>query len=113
VVLLSGVACLSLASTWSIWPGVALFGFGWGASYTLTQAQVMERWRGPFLGRLTGLIVLIEGLSAGLGSFMGGWFHDAFGSYTVAYAVMTASVGLALAGSVLLTQRMARRLRLA
>ncbi|WP_404478154.1 MFS transporter [Novosphingobium sp. BL-52-GroH] len=94
--MLVGVTCLTIATPLTVWPGVALFGLGWGGSYTLTQANVMERFRGPYLGRLAGLIVLVEGLSAGIGSFMGGLLHDITGSYTQAYLVMTASVLLAI-----------------
>jgi sugar phosphate permease len=107
--MLTGLACLTIATRLTVWPGVVLFGFGWGGSYTLTQAAVMERFRGPFLGRLAGLIVLVEGLAAGIGSYMGGLFHDALNSYTAAYAVMTASVGCAIAGTFVLRGRAARR----
>jgi sugar phosphate permease len=95
--MLAGLACLTIATPLTIWPGVALFGLGWGGSYTLTQHNVMERFRGPYLGRLSGIIVLVEGIAAGLGSFAGGLLHDSTGGYTLAYLLMTASVALALA----------------
>jgi sugar phosphate permease len=101
-VMLAGLAFLTIATSLTIWPGAALFGLGWGGSYTLTQAAVMERFRGPFLGRLSGLIVLVEGIAAGLGSYAGGLFHDVSGTYTVAYAVMTVSVGVAILGTLVL-----------
>jgi sugar phosphate permease len=107
-VMLAGLVCLTIATPLTVWPGVALFGLGWGGSYTLTQAAVMERFRGPFLGRLAGLIVLVEGLAAGLGSFAGGLFFDALGSYGAAYAAMTGSVAVAIAGTLVLRGRMAR-----
>ncbi len=107
--MLAGTLCLTLALTLAggplIWPGIALFGLGWGGSYTLIQANVMERFRGPFLGRLSGLIVLVEGLFAGIGSYAAGLLHDADGSYMRAYALMTCSVVLALAGTLVLQKR--------
>jgi sugar phosphate permease len=111
--MLIGLACLTIATPVTVWPGVALFGLGWGGSYTLTQAAVMERFRGPFLGRLAGLIVLVEGLAAGLGSYMGGLFHDILGSYTAAYTVMTGSVALAIIGTLVMRGWAARRSALA
>jgi sugar phosphate permease len=103
--MLAGVALLTIAEPLTVWPGVALFGLGWGGSYTLTQANVMERFRGPYLGRLAGIVVLVEGLAAGIGSFMGGLLHDLSGTYVSAYLVMTASVALAVALTLLLRRR--------
>lgn len=95
-VMLAGLLCLTMALPVTIWPGVAMFGLGWGASYTLTQATVMEMFRGPCLGRLSGLVVLVEGIAAGLGSYVGGVVFDSSGHYVTAFAVMSVSVTIAI-----------------
>lgn len=104
-VMLGGLLCLTAGTPITIWPGIALFGLGWGASYTLTQATVMEMFQGPCLGRLSGIVVLVEGIAAGLGSYLGGWLFDSEGNYVAAFAVMSMTVSLAIMATVVLDRR--------
>lgn len=89
------------------WPYViiACLGLGWGGCYTLSQALMMQRFDGPYLARLSGITVLVEGLAAGLGSFGSGLLYDRFGSYSVSFGIMVALLVISVLSSLSLRNR--------
>jgi sugar phosphate permease len=87
-------------------PAVLLLGFGWGGSYTLTQSRVMEQFAGPWLGRLSGIAVFVEGTVSGVGTWQTGLLYDRTASYEVPFAVMNgALLAAVLASSALVFAR--------
>ena len=110
LLLLVGGLIFTLATGQALWVGVAALGLGWGGCYTLTQAIIMERFSGPWLARLSGISVFIEGTSAGLGSWFSGMLFDRSGSYTLPFLLMCGMVGVALAASIQLHRSTARSL---
>jgi sugar phosphate permease len=89
---------------------VLLLGFGWGASYTLTQSRVMEQFAGPWLGRLSGIAVFVEGSVSGLGTWQTGALYDRTGSYALPFLVMNIALVAAVLASLALVTRHARRM---
>lgn len=89
VMLLGAIAITFDAAGWPYFI-IPCLGLGWGGCYTLSQALLMQRFDGPYLARLSGITVLAEGLTAGLGSFLTGLMFDRFGNYTVSFAIMSA-----------------------
>lgn len=108
LLLLCGGLTFTFATGHALWIGVAALGLGWGGCYTLTHAIVMERFSGPWLARLSGIAVFIEGIGAGLGTWLSGLIFDATGSYTVPFLVVCGVVGMAFAASFQLTRSAGR-----
>lgn len=95
VMLVGAIAITAAGANWP-YPIIVCLGLGWGGCYTLSQAALMARFDGPYLARLSGITVLIEGTTAGLGAFVSGILFDRFGSYHIAFAVMMATIAAAL-----------------
>lgn len=99
VVMLAGAIAITIDADG--WPFVviACLGLGWGGCYTLSQALMMQRFEGPYLAQLSGITVLVEGFTAGMGSFGSGMLFDRFGSYTVAFGLMVALLMISILSS--------------
>jgi MFS family permease len=105
------VGCLFLTSAavvgpggliW-LWPGLITFGLGWGGCYSMTQVIVAERFAGLSLGKLVGFFALMEGLSAGSGSWLTGVMFDWSGSYGLPFGVCCGLLTAAILATVLTT----------
>lgn len=105
VVLLTGALVLAFGSGPIIWAGIVLLGFGWGGCYTVTQAIITELFAGPWLGRLSGMSVLVEGCAAGLGVWLTGVLHDYSGSYTGPFTFSAALVVVSIIASSIIARR--------
>ncbi|MDH7452221.1 MFS transporter [Luteimonas composti] len=103
--LLAGALVLALGSGPIIWAGIVLLGLGWGGCYTVTQSIITELFAGPWLGRLSGMSVLMEGCAAGLGVWLTGVLYDQAGSYAGPFTFSAALVVVSIAASTIIARR--------
>jgi MFS transporter, OFA family, oxalate/formate antiporter len=66
---------------------VLVFGFCFGADFTLYASNVGAIWGVEKIGTIYPLIFLAYGLSAIVGPILGGWFFDNTGSYSIALLI--------------------------
>jgi MFS family permease len=104
VILLAGGLLLASAGRESLFLAVGLLGAGWAGCFVLTQMVIAEYFAGPNLGRLTGVFILFEALSSGLGVWTAGLIFDVFGSYRSAFLLDCALIGIAIACSLFFTR---------
>lgn len=86
----------------------AVSGFGFGMRIAQLSAIPADRFSGPHLGAILGLVQAGGGLGGAVGPFLGGWLFDVTGSYGLAFG----AAALAIAGSAIaawLAARPARR----
>ncbi len=101
LVFLAGGLVMTVIGAPAVWIALGAIGLGWGGCYTLTQVMIAERFAGPSLGRLIGLIALVEGVGAGLGSWMTGILFDRTGSYVMPFTLNCALIVVAVLATVL------------
>jgi MFS family permease len=99
---------LVTASTSSFYALALVFGLSYGGVMPLYAILVREYFGERIMGTAYGAVFLVSTLGMALGSWSGGWFYDAFGSYAWLY-VGSAGIGLG-AVSIALTFRPPRRL---
>jgi MFS family permease len=108
-----GLQCLFIAGGMTLtligpsvtWPALAAIGLGWGGCYTLTQVMIAERFAGSSLGKMIGLFVMVEGVGAGLGSWLTGVIFDQTGGYFVPFCVNGALLMVAIGATILAIRR--------
>jgi MFS family permease len=103
-ILLAGVLLYIAGQGPWLWAGASLVGIGWGSCYTLTQVLIMELFAGPWLGRLSGVAVFVEGITAGASVWIAGLLFDRTGSYTVPFLLMVVGVVAAILCSTILVR---------
>ncbi|MEM7570312.1 MAG: MFS transporter [Pseudomonadota bacterium] len=74
---------------------LVVMGFGWGFNYVFVQIIIPVLFAGAYLGRIFGVIVLAEALSAAAGPALFGKSLDIFGSYQPILLVSAAMLGTA------------------
>ncbi len=84
------------ATEWTFWPSLVLFGGGWGGLYTLLQLLASDYFGVRDLGKILGTITVLDTLGGGMGPFLTGLMYDHFGSYTIPFTVIAASITVAL-----------------
>jgi len=94
-VMVIGALVLALPQANSIWAGLVLFGFGWGGLYTLLQLLAADYFGPRHLGKILGVITVLDTLGGGLGPPMIGAILDKTGSYAQAFLPVIVLVGLA------------------
>jgi MFS family permease len=96
-----GVMCVGAwllvsANAVTFWPAIVLLGAGWGGLYTLLQLLAAETFGVRDLGKILGTITVLDTFGGGMGPFLTGVMYDAFGAYTIPFAVIAGLVTLAL-----------------
>jgi MFS family permease len=82
------------ASKWMLYAFVILYGLGYGATSPICAAAAGDLFPGGSLGRILGLLTIAFGLGGASGSYIGGFFYDRLGSYTLAFVLLLASIVL-------------------
>ncbi len=79
----------------ALWGFAIVAGFSWIASAPLTSSLTAEVYGLKHMGTLAGMVTLAHQTGGALSVYMGGALYDAFGSYTVPFAI----AGSLLAGA--------------
>ena len=85
-----------------IWVGLALYGTGWGGLYTMIQLLTADLFGLLSLGKIMGVINILDTLGGGLGPVMTGYLYDLTQSYLVPFSVITCLLIVAFISSSLL-----------
>ena len=85
-----------------VWAGLALYGTGWGGLYTLIQLLTADLFGLMSLGKIMGVINILDTLGGGLGPVMTGYLYDLTQSYLVPFSVISCLLVIALISSSLL-----------
>lgn len=73
-----------------------VFGIGFSGTFTMIQLTIAELFAGPTYGRILGVYVAVDTISASAGIFTLGTMRDALGSYYRSFDLMVGLVAVAL-----------------
>jgi len=85
-------------SPWMLYAFVILHGLGSGSGGPIGAAATADLFPGNSLGRIFGMTVIGWGLGGALGAYLGGYFFDRAGSYTIPFLLVSISICLAILG---------------
>jgi hypothetical protein len=85
----------------------AVFGLGFGGSFTMIQLTVVESFGQRELGRILGVVTFVDALAAGAGPAVAGQLATSSGSYLAPFGVVTVIAFVAVL-NVLLIRPLAR-----
>ena len=113
IVLVGGVAMMLLGSLLIvssifyknpllIWIGLTLYGTGWGGLYTLIQRLVADLFGVIAIGKIMGVINIIDTIGGGLGPIITAVIYDSTQSYLLPFLVISALLVIALISSSML-----------
>jgi cyanate permease len=94
--MLLGVLGLRTMQPGWLLPSVIVIAVGWGGLFTLYNMLAVSNFGLREIGRINGLISLLEAIGAGLGSFVTGRLFDQTGSYQLAFTVLAVMVFIAV-----------------
>ncbi len=86
------------AFPWMIYAFVILFGLGHGSLPSIYAATTADLFPGNSLGRIMGTFSIAWGLGGALGPFLGGYFYDQLGSYSLPFLLVMVSISLGVLG---------------
>jgi MFS family permease len=84
------------ASLSMLWVSAVLFGFAFGGAIPLVPGILGARFGTERLATTTGIVISFMTLGAALGTYLGGFMFDLFGSYSWALALSAALAGISL-----------------
>ena len=113
IVLVGGVAMMLLGSLLIvssifyknpllIWIGLTLYGTGWGGLYTLIQLLVADLFGLTAIGKIMGVINIIDTIGGGLGPIITAVIYDSTQNYLLPFLVISALLVIALISSSML-----------
>lgn len=113
IVLVGGVAMMLLGSLLIvssifyknpllIWIGLTLYGTGWGGLYTLIQLLVADLFGLIAIGKIMGVINIIDTIGGGLGPIITAVIYDSTQNYLLPFLVISALLVIALISSSML-----------
>ena len=85
-------------SPWTLYAFVILFGLGYGSMHSILAATAADLFPGNSLGRIMGTFSMGVGLGGALGPYLGGYFYDHMGNYTLPFLLMLVSISLGVLG---------------
>ncbi len=86
------------ASPWMLYPFVIFFGLGSSSTGPIIAAATSDLFPGNSLGRIMGTFSVGWGFGGALGAYLGGYFYDQLGSYTLPFLLVLVSIGLGILG---------------
>lgn len=93
---------LSYNSPILIWVGIGLYGAGWGGLYTLIQLLTADLFGLMALGKIMGVINILDTIGGGLGPLFTGYLYDTTQGYLVPFALITFLLVIAFSASSIL-----------
>ena len=113
-ILLSGVGIMLIGSVFIVlallynnplfvWIGLALYGFGWGGLYTLIQLLSADLFGIASLGKIMGVINILDTFGGGLGPFLTGYLYDRTEGYLNPFIIISLLLIIAFISSSLLS----------
>ncbi|HEY3367742.1 MAG TPA: MFS transporter [Symbiobacteriaceae bacterium] len=99
------IGLLFAGREWELYAVGAIGGLVWSGSSALTSAITADLFGAESVGTLFGLIFLSHQIGAAMGSYLGGWAFDAFGSYLVPFVI----AAVLLFGAAYLSMRLPAR----
>lgn len=95
-----GCLLLGLHPPGTAWIALILFGIGWGGNYTLLQYLATHLFSGPAIGRIVGMIGMMEAVGGALGPVTIGASYDRVGGYGPVFVTLSiALLAMALLAS--------------
>ena len=85
-----------------IWIGLTLYGTGWGGLYTLIQLLVADLFGLIAIGKIMGVINIIDTIGGGLGPIITAVIYDSTQNYLMPFLVISALLVIALISSSIL-----------
>ena len=85
-----------------IWIGLTLYGTGWGGLYTLIQLLVADLFGLIAIGKIMGVINIIDTIGGGLGPIITAVIYDSTQNYLMPFLVISALLVIALISSSML-----------
>lgn len=85
-------------SPWMLYAFVILFGLGSGSMGPIFAATAADLFLGNSIGRIMATLSVGWGLGGALGSYLGGYFYDHGGNYTIPFILVLVSINLGLLG---------------
>lgn len=85
-----------------IWVGLALYGTGWGGLYTLIQLLTADLFGLIALGKIMGVINILDTFGGGLGPYMTGILYDITQSYLLPFSLISCLLLIAFISASLL-----------
>ena len=105
---LAGGMLLSLTAT-TAFPFALAFGFGYGGAFVLVQLMVAECFGLRELGRILGVITIVETVGGALGNFLTGKLAQAAGDYSAGFGAVFGAAVIAFIAALLLLRLLPRR----
>ena len=113
VILLTGVGVMFIGSIFIVlalvyknpifvWIGLALYGTGWGGLYTLIQLLTADLFGLISLGKIMGVINILDTLGGGLGPFFTGYLYDQTQGYVIPFTLISILLVIAFISSSML-----------
>ena len=105
-VMLVGSVFIVLALTFKnpvfVWIGLALYGTGWGGLYTLIQLLTADLFGLIALGKIMGVINILDTLGGGLGPVLTGYLYDQTQGYLTPFMLISVLLVIAFISSSML-----------
>lgn len=105
---LAGALLLSLTAA-SAFPFALAFGFGYGGAFVLVQLMVAECFGLRELGRILGVILIVETIGGALGNYLTGQLAQAAGDYSAGFVAVFGASVIAFVAALLLIKLVPRR----
>ena len=113
VILLTGVGVMFIGSIFIVlalvyknpifvWIGLALYGTGWGGLYTLIQLLTADLFGLISLGKIMGVINILDTFGGGLGPFFTGYLYDQTQGYLIPFTLISILLVIAFISSSML-----------
>jgi MFS family permease len=80
------------ASPWMLYVFAILYGVGFGSMITMTASTTGDLFPGNSIGRILAMQSVGFGLGGALGPYVGGYFYDQTGSYSIPFLLLLASI---------------------
>ena len=85
-----------------VWIGLALYGTGWGGLYTLIQLLTADLFGLIALGKIMGVINILDTFGGGLGPFFTGYLYDQTQGYLIPFTLISILLVIAFISSSML-----------